>query len=372
LLIFQYKMTAYLPKFISNESFLFYAGLFAGGTVLYLFLRRFLPGSVVRLLKKFHAEATLIKDLRGHMAALLGILYVIFLAEFALSVSVFSAYARPVLGYHIIDTESFSLSLSSIVTGIIVFYFLLVVTKIFVAMLRMYLLHKEAETAIASNLDMIVYNLSLVVIAIVTLSTIGLSWRVILPITGGLGIGVGLGLRDIANNFISGFVILTTRSIKRGDWIALGENFGKIVAIGIRTSTLRTLDNIDVIIPNSDLVTKELINWSYSDNIVRIHIPVGVSYGSDVNLVKETLLETAGRYKHARREPEPEARFIEFGDSSLNFELLVWVDIIQVKIPKAKSELNYMIWDAFREKGIQIPFPQRDVWFRNELRMDKS
>lgn len=360
-----------MGKFTIDESFFLYAGLFAGVTLLYMVLRRILPGAIASLFKTLHADEKLSNSMREHLVNLLGIMYIIFLFKLVMSGESFSGYAKLVLGYRIIDTESFSLSLSSILTGIVVFWFLLVVTKILVTLLRMYLFYKDAETAIASNLDMIMYNLSLVVISIITLSTVGLSWKVILPIAGGLGIGVGLGLRDIANNFISGVVILTTRSIKRGDWIALQENFGKIVAIGIRTSTLRTLDNIDVIIPNSDLVTKELINWSYSDNIVRIHVPVSVSYSTDANQVRETLLEIAQKYPYALSNPEPEARFLEFGDSSLNFELLLWVDISKIKIPKVKSEMNYMIWNTFKERGIQIPFPQRDVWFRNELKLDR-
>jgi small-conductance mechanosensitive channel len=365
-------MKAYIEKYIMNEHFFLYIGLFAGITLLYVLLRRILPDIIAGLFKRFHGQEALSDTLRRHLVTLLGILYVIFLVKLVLSVQFFSFYAKPILGYRIIDTESFSLSLSSIITGIIVFYFLLVVTKILVTFLRMYLFHKEAESAIASNLDMIIYNLSIVIIVLIALSTMGLSWKVILPIAGGLGIGVGFGLRDIANNFISGFVILTTKSIKRGDWITLQDNFGKIVAIGIRTSTLRTLDNIDVIIPNSHLISNELINWSYTDNIVRIHIPVGVSYSSDANQVKETLLEIAHKYPYVRSNPEPEARFIEFGDSSINFELLAWLDITQIKIPKVKSEINYMIWETFKERGIQIPFPQRDVWFKNELKIDKG
>jgi small-conductance mechanosensitive channel len=365
-------MREFIEKYITDKSFFLYAGLFVGGTLLYLLLWRTLPKITARLLKAFHAQETLSNTLRRHIVRLLRILYIIFLLKVILSLRAFSIYAKPILGYHIIDTESFSLSLSSIITGIIVFYFLLVVTKILVTVLRMYLFHKESETAIASNLDMIIYNLSLILIVIITLSTMGLSWKLILPITGGLGIGVAFGLRDIANNFISGFVILTTKSIKRGDWITVKDNFGKIVAIGIRTSTLRTLDNIDIIIPNSHLITNELINWSYTDNIVRIHIPIGVSYSSDPNNISETLLEIARKHPYVRIDPEPEARFIEFGDSSLNFELLAWVDVTQIKIPKVKSEINYMIWNTFKEKGIQIPFPQRDVWFKNELKIDKG
>ena len=361
-----------IEKYFTNETVFLHVGLFIGITILFLLLIRILPPVINRLFKKYIFQETLLENLQRRLIHVLGITYIIALLKLILSVHLFSMYAQPILKYHIIDTESFSLSLSSIITGVLVFYFLLLLTKIFITLLRIYLIHKRAGTEIASNLDLLIYNSSLVLIAIITLSTMGLSWKVILPIAGGLGVGIGFGLRDIANNFISGFLILTTRSVKRGDWITLQNNFGEIVDIGIRTSTLRTVDNIDIIVPNAHLITNELINWSYTDNIVRIHIPVGVSYGSDANMVREALLEVASRYQHVLRIPEPEARFMAFGDSSLNFELLVWLDITKVKIPRVKSELNYTIWNVFKEKGIQIPFPQRDIWFRNELKIDRK
>ena len=365
-------MRADIEKYFTSETFFLHIGLLVGITLLYLVLIRILPSIIDGLFKKKGFRELLSENLRRHLFRLLRIIYIVALLKLVLSVHLFSIYAQPILGYHIIDTESFSLSLSSFVTGVIVFYFLLILTKVFIALFRVYLFHKTSGTEIASNLDLLLYNFSLVIIAIMTLSTMGLSWKVILPIAGGLGVGIGFGLRDIANNFISGFLILTTRSVKRGDWITLQNNFGEIVDIGIRTSTLRTVDNIDIIIPNAHLVTNELINWSYTDNIVRIHIPVGVSYSSDANKVKEALLEVAKRCQHVLRTPEPEARFMEFGDSALNFELLVWVDITKVKLPRVKSEINYTTWDIFKEKGIQIPFPQRDIWFRNELKIDKG
>ena len=150
----------------------------------------------------------------------------------------------------------------------------------------------------------------------------------------------------------------------------MGENSGKIIDIGVRTSTLKTLDNVDIIIPNSQLISQQLINWSYSDNNVRIHLPVGVSYSSDVNLVKETLLEVAKKAEFILSSPAPDAHFLAFGDSSLDFELLAWANMKRVSLPLAKSTLNFMIWNAFKEKGIQIPFPQSDVWFRNELKIE--
>jgi small-conductance mechanosensitive channel len=281
-------------------------------------------------------------------------------------------YVGPVLNYPILDVETLKLSLASLIAGFLSFYILLVLLKVIRTGIRMYLFYKSHGKEVVSNVDIIIYNSALVVIVLLSLSFMGLSWKVLLPIAGALGIGIGFGVRDIANNFISGFVVLTSRTVKRGDWITLGDNFGKIVDIGIRTSTLRTLDNIEIIIPNSHLISNELINWSYTDNIVRIHVPVGVSYGSDTSLVRDALLEVSHRSEYILDEPAPEARFIRFGDNSLNFELLVWIDLRKIKIPLIKSILNYAVWDVFKEKGIEVPFPQRDVWFKNELKIDRG
>ena len=361
-----------MEKYLVTENFILHLVLLVTVTLIYLLLRQVIPAIAVKMSKRFHVKETLAQKLRKYIGTLLKILYIVFLLEFLQVVPFIELYAKPVLCYRIIDTETFSISLSSLIKGVFVFYVLLVTTRIFITILQMYLLHKKGETEISSNIDLLIYNSSLILISLITLSTIGLGWKLLLPIAGGLGIGIGFGLRDVANNFVSGFVILTTKTVKRGDWITLQNNFGTIVDIGIRTSTLRTVDNVDIIIPNSHLITNELINWSYGDNIARLHVPVGVSYSSDVNQVRDTLIEVAHNYEYTLKYPEPEARFTEFGDSSLNFELLVWTDITKIKVPLVKSALNYMIWDAFRDKGIQVPFPQRDVWFKNDLKIDKS
>jgi small-conductance mechanosensitive channel len=361
-----------IGKYLVSENFILNLILLVSVTLLYLLLRKILPAISNKISGKFHVKETLAQRLHKYIGTFLKVLYIIFLLEFLQVFPFISVYAKPVLGYRIIDTETFSISLSSVIKGIFVFYVLLVATRIFITILQMYLLHKHGETEISSNLDLLIYNSSLILISLITLSTIGLNWKLLLPIVGGLGIGIGFGLRDVANNFVSGFVILTTKTVKRGDWITLQNNLGTIVDIGIRTSTLRTVDNVDIIIPNSHLITNELINWSYGDNIARLHVPVGVSYSSDIHQVRDILIDVAHRYEYALKYPQPEARFTEFGDSSLNFELLVWIDITRIKVPLVKSALNYMIWDAFKDKGIQVPFPQRDVWFKNDLKIDKG
>jgi small-conductance mechanosensitive channel len=344
-------------------------GAFGGVTLLYLLLRSTLPLLIGRITRRFGIEEKLIANLKRYVGTLLGIVYLIGILDLLFSVPVVRHYADPVLEYPILDVEALKLSLASLLKGAIAFYLLFVMTRILRNLVRIYLYYKSHGGDVVSTVDILVYNTALVIVIMLSLSVMGISWKVLLPVAGALGIGIGFGFRDIASNFISGFVVLTSRTVKRGDWITLGNNFGKIVDIGLRTSTIRTIDNIDVIIPNSHMIENELINWSYTDNIVRVHIPVGVAYSSDVVLVRDTLLDVAKKLEHILDYPQPEARFLEFGDSSLNFELLIWIDLSKIKMPLLKSITNYAIWDAFKEKGIEVPFPQRDVWFRNELKM---
>jgi small-conductance mechanosensitive channel len=356
--------------FPRTDLYLIFAALVV--TLLYLFLRKLVPRVLTRVSDKLHIDKSLAINFSRDVLAFMTVLYAIFVVNLVLSLPAVSRYAEPVLAYPIVNVEALRLSLASLVKGVVGFYVLLVLTKILRSAIRMCLFYRSHGADVVSTIDILVYNIAMVIIVMISLSIMGISWKLLLPVAGALGIGIGFGVRDIANNFVSGFVILTSRTVKRGDWVTMGDNSGKIVDIGIRTATLRTVDNIDIIIPNAQLISNQLINWSYTDNIVRIHIPVGVSYGSDVGLVKETLLEVAKGSSDVLDYPPSEARFISFGDSSLDFELLVWIDIKKIRMPLVKSRINYLIWDAFKAKDIQIPFPQRDVWFKNELRIGKE
>jgi small-conductance mechanosensitive channel len=361
-----------MKTYILTTEFYILVGVFGIVTILFLVLRSVVPRLTAKFARRFHVEKRLTDILNTHVRSLINLGYLLMVIGILSAVPVVGKYAGPVLEYPILDVETLKLSLASLIRGFLSFYILLVMMKAVRTVMRMYLFHKNEGREVTSNIDIIIYNSALVLVVLLSLSLMGLSWKVLLPVAGALGIGIGFGVRDIANNFISGFVVLTSRTVKRGDWITLGDYFGKIVDIGIRTSTLRTLDNIDIIIPNSHLISNELINWSYTDNIVRVHVPVGVSYSSDTNLVRDTLLAVSHKSEYVLNDPAPEARFIEFGDDSLNFELLVWIDLRRIKIPLMKSILNYTIRDAFREKGIEVPFPQRDVWFRNELKIERG
>jgi small-conductance mechanosensitive channel len=357
--------------FFTDEFYILIGGL-GGLTAVFLVLRVLLPHILAKAAARFGIKQDLLQTLNRHVKRALALVYIIAALNLFATVPLIKKYAEPVLQYPILDLQTLRLSIASLVKGVVGFYLLLVMTKIVRTVIRMYLFYKSHGHDVVSTVDILVYNTALVLISMLSLSIIGIGWQVLLPLAGALGIGIGFGFRDIANNFVSGFVILTSRTVKRGDWITLGDNFGRIVDIGIRTTTIRTIDNIDIIIPNSHMISNELINWSYTDNVVRIHVPVGVAYSSDVAKVKNTLLEVAKKSEHVLDHPPPEARFLEFGDSSLNFELLVWVDLGKIRIPMVKSIINYAIWEAFRETGIQVPFPQRDVWFKNELKIEKG
>jgi len=178
-----------------------------------------------------------------------------------------------------------------------------------------------------------------------------------------LGVGIGFGLQSIVHNFVSGLILLFEQPVRVGDIIELGGNWAEIKSIGLRATTVQTYDEADVIIPNADLLTNQVTNWTLSNRQVRLIIQVGVAYGSDVPLVIETLMACANANERVYKTRPPQVLFLSFGESSLDFELRVWVladDRIQIK-----SELHQEIDRSFREAKIEIAFPQRDLHVRS-------
>jgi len=200
---------------------------------------------------------------------------------------------------------------------------------------------------------------------LVILQTAGIDLTALNILAGAVGIGLGFGLQNIANNFISGLIILFERPIKIGDRIEVDDVVGDVVTIGARSTTVVTNDNIAIIVPNSKFISENVINWSYNDRQVRFKIPVGVAYDSDVKLVEKLLLDVARENPDILDTPAPGVRFLEFGDSSLNFELRAWSSSLLHRQGKLMSALNFAILDKFREHGIEIPYPQRDLHLRN-------
>ncbi|GHB28199.1 mechanosensitive ion channel family protein [Mongoliitalea lutea] len=180
-------------------------------------------------------------------------------------------------------------------------------------------------------------------------------------LAGALGVGIGFGLQNITNNFISGLIILFEQPIKLGDRIEVGEISGDVVSISARSTTVVTNDNISVIIPNSQFIDSQVINWSHNERKVRFNFPVGVSYKEDPEKVKDVLMAVAMAHSSVLQDPRPDVLFDEFDDSSLNFTLRVWT-IDYINKPKVlKSELYFEIFKRFKEENIEIPFPQRDI-----------
>jgi potassium efflux system protein len=193
----------------------------------------------------------------------------------------------------------------------------------------------------------------------IALAAAGVDLSKVTLLVSALGVGIGFGLQTIVNNFVSGLILVFEHPVQVGDSVEVGTTFGEVRKIGFRASVLRTPDGADVIIPNGELIGGKLINWSLSDRFRRINISVGVAYGTDPERVINILLEIARKHPSVLAEPAPLAVFDRFGDSALNFTLLCWswVD----KFFLTRSELTIAINNAFKEAGVQIPFPQQDV-----------
>ena len=195
---------------------------------------------------------------------------------------------------------------------------------------------------------------------LVGLKVLNINLTAIAVVAGALGVGIGFGLQNVVGNFVSGLVLLVERPIRVRDRVTMEGVEGNVRAINFRSTTIQTNDNISVIVPNSEFINGKVVNWSLGDPKIRIHAPVGVAYGSDLATVTNTLLTAAKETEGVLNIPEPEVRFLEFGESSLNFDLLVWTNDPANHF-RLRSRLNYAIDAAFRRQGVEIPFPQRDV-----------
>ncbi len=283
---------------------------------------------------------------------------------------------------YVINTELVKISLLSIVESIYVFVLLWTLTVFLKNLVYAYYMGKEREIE-AGSFRALVSNVGVLLAFTIALIQLGITWKVMVPLAGALGIGLGFGLQTIFNNYVSGFILLLSKNIKVGDLVeiegsagyAIGRKsntiFGKVVNISILTTVIRTNDNVEVAIPNSEFISGRIINYSLSDPYIRVRIPFGVSYSSDPDKVREILLRVARESPLVLKEPPPKVWFYEMGDSALIFYLLVWVDIRKFwRMRSLRSELYFRAWKELKKEGIEIPFPQRDVWFKNPLKVE--
>jgi small-conductance mechanosensitive channel len=222
---------------------------------------------------------------------------------------------------------------------------------------------KNVEAGVGISINRLINYAFVIIGAVIALSTLGIGLSSLAVLMGAFGIGIGFGLQNIVNNFASGLILLFERSIKIGDVVQINGTWGTIKNLGLRATVVQAFDKSEMIVPNSDLVSSTVTNWTLSDRQTRVILPVGVAYGSDVPLVISILKEIAQACPYVMKNPEPQILFMNFGNSSLDFELRVYVSDLDNML-KVRNEINLEIDRKFRENKVEIPFPQNDVHIR--------
>lgn len=237
-----------------------------------------------------------------------------------------------------------------------------------VTLIRVWASREGGDVAARESVATLVGYAGMVVAVLFGITVAGFNLTNLAIIAGALSVGIGFGLQNIVNNFVSGLILLGERPVRRGDYVQVGTIEGEVRNVHIRATEIETLDRVTVLVPNSELISQPLHNWRLRDPYIRIVIPVGVAYGSDVRLVERLLVELGFAHPLTLPAgtpgvPDTHVYFTGFGNSSLDFELRTFIRDVN-KRGKVASDLRFAIDAAFREHGITIPFPQRDVWMR--------
>lgn len=222
---------------------------------------------------------------------------------------------------------------------------------------RSVLISRSMRVVLAKTSRFILYALAV----LIALDSVGIDLTTLTVFGGALGVGIGFGLQRIVSNFISGFILLFDRSIRPGDVISVGSRIGWVVALHARYIVVKDRDGVETLIPNETIITSEVTNLSYSDRHVRVKIPVQISYDNDPEFAMSLMVEACQDNDRILKEPVPQSRLLAFGDNGINLELRIWLNDVEEGVGKVKSDVNLGIWHRFKEHGISIPFPQRDV-----------
>jgi len=253
--------------------------------------------------------------------------------------------------------------------GVLELLVLVALVLILERFLRRFLINRvlsrtKMEPSLRFAISRFVGYLFIVVGFILALNNVGINLSSLTVVAGAVGIGLGFGLQNIVNNFFSGLIILAERPVAIGDRIEVGGVSGLVTKINMRSTSVVTNDNITTIVPNSDFISHPVTNWSYGDPKVRLRLPLGVAYGSDLAKLKQVLLAVAAEHPSVLKDPGPELHFLGLGESSLDFELCVWT-VDMVRDPRRfRSDLYFAIEGVLRKNQIEIPFPQRDLHLR--------
>lgn len=258
------------------------------------------------------------------------------------------------------EVGAITLSLFDVVLFGLVFYISTLLAKLIRFLLNEEVLPRaEMNPGAAQAGSRLAYIALLLVGFFLSLGAAGLELSKLTVLTGAFGVGLGFGLQNVVNNFVCGIIVSLERPVQVGDSVEVGNLLGEVRSIGFRSCTVRTFDGADVIVPNSELITKPVVNWSLTDMFRRTELVVGAAYGTDPKLVLKILQELTTKHPGVMKYPEPQITFDQFADSSLNFTVRFWSKL-DVRL-QVRSELNIQIAEAFAKHGIEIPFPQRDV-----------
>jgi len=277
------------------------------------------------------------------------------------------AFLSHLLHYQLFSVGGTPITIASFLVFIITFGILLLVSRLVARLLVSRVLSKlGVEKGTAYTIRRITFYLLGILSAVLAFQVVGINLSGLAVIFGLLSVGIGFGLQNVTSNFISGIILLFERPIRLGDRVTVGETLGDVMAINMRSTTIRSLQNVSIIVPNSEFISAKVVNWSHHDPKIRLDLGVGVSYESDLDNVLTALREVADENKNVLKYPEPEVLLMNFGDSSWDMELRVWVATPEGSF-RITSDINCAIVRKFRERGIEIPFPQRDLHVRSPL-----
>lgn len=275
---------------------------------------------------------------------------------------------KEIFNFEIFTNDNINITVYSVATVIVVLIVTYIGLRIIRGFFRRFIKKHPTERRSYWSVYLILRYVVWVVIIVLMLETSGVKVSVLLASITALLVGVGFGIQQLFSDLASGIVLIVERNLQINDIIELEDDtVGKVIHIGLRTSKLKTRDDVILVVPNSKFVNDTIINWSQMDYNTRFSVKVGVAYGSDTKLVSDILYECAIKNKNISTSPKPFVRFNDFGDSSLDFQVFFWVKE-PFLVENTKSEIRYAIDDAFRKNDVQIPFPQRDVHIKTNVK----
>ncbi len=346
--------------------------------LLYLLLTRF-------ILDQFGINTAVLDILTPLLLSLAGIKLGVYILRAGFSPSpalrawegVFSLFVWSILALHLVgwlpdvikgmdelaftfgETRFSVLSLVQLTTSIVIFIVLANwLTRLIESRTRRsQYLNPSMRVVLTKTSKFVIYGLAI----LFALKAVGIDFTAFAVFSGAVGVGIGFGLQKIFSNFISGFILIFDRSIKPGDVITIGNRFGWVQELNARYVVVRDRDGVESLIPNENLITSEVTNWSYSDRSVRRRLPVSISYHDDPELAMKLMIESALEHPRVLKTPEPVARLLKFGDNGIELELRVWIEDPENGTANVTSDINLAFWKRFKQHNITIPFPQRDV-----------